>query len=126
MIASQGLPGGTATIRGDISSQFLSGLLMAAPYAQRRVELLLDGPLVSQPYVHMTRHVMQAFGVQVEDHALQRFTVDAPTPLPGPRVLDRAGRFRRQLLLGRRGHHGRMRHRDRVGPTSAAGGRGVL
>ena len=77
-IAGRGLPGGTATIRGDISSQFLSGLLLAAPYAQRRVELLLDGPLVSQPYVHMTRHVMQAFGVHVEDHALQRFVVDAP------------------------------------------------
>jgi 3-phosphoshikimate 1-carboxyvinyltransferase len=83
VITGQGLPGGTATIRGDISSQFLSGLLMAAPYAQRRVELLLDGPLVSQPYVHMTRHVMQAFGVHVEDHALRRFTVDAPARYQG-------------------------------------------
>jgi 3-phosphoshikimate 1-carboxyvinyltransferase len=82
-IAGQGLPGGTATIRGDISSQFLSGLLMAAPYAQQRVELLLDGPLVSQPYVHMTRHVMQAFGVHVADHALQRFVVDAPARYQG-------------------------------------------
>jgi 3-phosphoshikimate 1-carboxyvinyltransferase len=82
-IAGRGLPGGTATIRGDISSQFLSGLLLAAPYAQRRVELLLDGPLVSQPYVQLTRQVMQAFGVPVEEQARQRFVVAAPARYQG-------------------------------------------
>ena len=68
-ICGDGLPGGTASIRGDISSQFLSGLLLAAPYAQHPVHLLVDGPLVSQPYVHMTQRVMEAFGVHVADHA---------------------------------------------------------
>jgi len=82
-ITAQRLPGGTATVRGDVSSQFLSGLLLAAPHAQRRVELLLDGPLVSQPYVLMTLRVMQAFGVEVLNDRMQRFVVDAPAHYRG-------------------------------------------
>jgi 3-phosphoshikimate 1-carboxyvinyltransferase len=63
-------------LRGDISSQFLSGLLMAAPTAQSNIELVIDGPLVSQPYVHMTLAVMRAFGIEVEATAtLGRFTI---------------------------------------------------
>jgi 3-phosphoshikimate 1-carboxyvinyltransferase len=65
VIDTEGLPGGKAQIRGDISSQFLSGLLMAAPFAQSTVTLQLDTPLVSVPYVTMTERVMEAFGVHV-------------------------------------------------------------
>lgn len=72
-----GLPGGAATIHGNVSSQFLSGLLMVAPYAQRDVCLRVAGPLVSQPYVRMTLAVMAAFGVQVDDHRLDRFQIEA-------------------------------------------------
>jgi 3-phosphoshikimate 1-carboxyvinyltransferase len=61
-----GLAGGKATVRGDISSQFLSGLLLAAPYAADDVELTVLGELVSQPYVLMTLRLMQDFGVRVE------------------------------------------------------------
>ena len=79
-VQANGLPGGTATIRGDMSSQFLSGLLMAAPYAERGVELVVDGPLVSQPYVRMTLAVMAAFGIGVPADDLTRFEIR-----PGPR-----------------------------------------
>lgn len=76
VVHANGLPGGDATVRGDISSQFLSGLLMAAPTARTPVELVIDGPLVSQPYVRMTLAVMRAFGVDVEtDDELSRFRV---------------------------------------------------
>jgi len=61
-----GLAGGKATVRGDISSQFLSGLLMAAPYAADDVELAVSGELVSKPYVLMTLRLMQDFGMRVE------------------------------------------------------------
>jgi 3-phosphoshikimate 1-carboxyvinyltransferase len=61
-----GLAGGQASVRGDISSQFLSGLLMAAPYAANDVELAVVGQLVSKPYVLMTLRLMQDFGVRVE------------------------------------------------------------
>jgi 3-phosphoshikimate 1-carboxyvinyltransferase len=75
IIRAAGLPGGTATIRGNISSQYLSGLLLAAPYAKRAVTLLVDGLLVSQPYVHMTLGVMRAFGVEVSSSNLARLQV---------------------------------------------------
>lgn len=75
VVRAAGLPGGTARVAGNVSSQFLSGLLMAAPYARRPVELLVDGELVSRPYVEMTLAVMAAFGVAVEHEGLRRFTV---------------------------------------------------
>jgi 3-phosphoshikimate 1-carboxyvinyltransferase len=75
VVQASGLPGGQATIRGDMSSQFLSGLLMAAPYTQQGLDLRVDGPLVSQPYVRMTLAVMASFGVPIEDHGLRQFVV---------------------------------------------------
>jgi len=74
-IDAAGLAGGRATIRGDISSQFLSGLLMAAPAARANVELVVDGELVSKPYVTMTLAVMDAFGVAVDRADLTRFDI---------------------------------------------------
>jgi 3-phosphoshikimate 1-carboxyvinyltransferase len=65
-IRAAGLRGGTARIRGDISSQFLSGLLMACPLAAADVELSVSGELVSKPYVDMTLGVMRSFGAAVE------------------------------------------------------------
>jgi 3-phosphoshikimate 1-carboxyvinyltransferase len=65
VIRGQGLRGGRATVAGDISSQFLSGLLLAAPYAEAGVELVVEGTLVSRPYIDMTRGVMAVFGVTV-------------------------------------------------------------
>lgn len=77
LVQAAGLRGGRATVRGDISSQFLSGLLLAAPHAQQGVELVVDGPLVSQPYVHMTLAVMKAFGAafDVDPEHLSRFHI---------------------------------------------------
>lgn len=72
-----GLPGGRATVSGNISSQFLSGLLLAAPCAAQPVKLSVDGELVSQPYVTMTLAVMSAFGASVETRGLSRFLVPA-------------------------------------------------
>jgi 3-phosphoshikimate 1-carboxyvinyltransferase len=65
VVRAMGLRGGKVQIRGNISSQFLSGLLMACPLAARHVEILVEGELVSQPYVMMTLLVMEAFGINV-------------------------------------------------------------
>ncbi|HEY2761939.1 MAG TPA: 3-phosphoshikimate 1-carboxyvinyltransferase [Pirellulales bacterium] len=75
IIRASGLPGGIAKVRGDVSSQFLSGLLMAAPYAQRRVELVVEDELVSKPYVEMTLAVMRAFGVNLSADKLNHFHI---------------------------------------------------
>lgn len=60
------LPGGTARIAGDISSQFLSSLLMSAPAAKQGVELQVTGDLVSKPYVTMTLEMMKSFGASID------------------------------------------------------------
>ena len=68
VVNTTGINGGTAQIAGNISSQYLSGLMMAAPYAKQDVNLHLTGELVSRPYVDMTAAVMDAFGGAVTDH----------------------------------------------------------
>jgi 3-phosphoshikimate 1-carboxyvinyltransferase len=76
VVEARGLPGGAARVRGDVSSQFLSGLLLAAPYAASPIVLETTGELVSQPYVTMTVEVMRAFGVAVAaTNDLRRFSV---------------------------------------------------
>jgi 3-phosphoshikimate 1-carboxyvinyltransferase len=58
--------GGPVALPGSISSQFLSGLLMAGPLMARGLEVSLTSPLVSAPYVRMTRAVMARFGVETD------------------------------------------------------------
>jgi 3-phosphoshikimate 1-carboxyvinyltransferase len=77
------LAGGTARVAGTISSQYLSGLLMAAPCARSPVELLVEGELVSKPYVEMTLAVMRSFGVEIDVQNLQRFSIPAPEAYVG-------------------------------------------
>jgi len=74
-VEADGLPGGHATIKGDVSSQFVSGLLMALPNAQAPTTIEVSGVLVSQPYVTMTLAVMEAFGVSVASQEFRRFEV---------------------------------------------------
>ncbi len=74
-VQAGGLPGGVARVAGDTSSQFLSALLMVAPYAQSPVELIVEGELNSKPYVDMTIAVMADFGVTVEREGYERFRV---------------------------------------------------
>src|SRR5215211_5683886 len=76
MIEGGGIPGGEARVSGGKSSQFVSGLLLAAPYATRRVTLLAEGRK-EWPYVGITAALMRKFGVGV-DTARGRFAV-APT-----------------------------------------------
>jgi len=52
-------------IRGDVSSQFLTGLLQALPLLRARVEVTVEGELISRPYVEITRNLMRRFGVDV-------------------------------------------------------------
>ncbi len=75
LIDAAELPGGTATVAGDKSSQFLSALLMAAPYAQRDVTITVRGKLIARPFVDMTLGVMADFGVAVERDADLRFRI---------------------------------------------------
>jgi 3-phosphoshikimate 1-carboxyvinyltransferase len=77
IIESKGLRGGKAKVRGDKSSQFLSALLMVAPYAEKDVECEVTGHLASKPYVKMTCEVMSNFGVEVHRSESGSFFVKA-------------------------------------------------
>ena len=74
-IAAHGLPGGEVGIRGTTSSQYVTALLLAAPYAQAPVTVRIVERLVSVPYVAMTIALMERFGVRVEREDWRRFHV---------------------------------------------------
>jgi 3-phosphoshikimate 1-carboxyvinyltransferase len=74
-ILASGLLGGKTKVAGDISSQFLSALLMVAPYAQSPVEVEVATELNSKPYVDMTLYTMSDFGVSVERDGYQSFRI---------------------------------------------------
>ena len=63
------------SIRGNVSSQYLTGLLMALPLLGRRTVVRIDGELISKPYVEITLNAMRRFGVVVERDGWAAFTV---------------------------------------------------
>ncbi len=65
VINANGLHGGHVRIRADVSSQFLSGLMLACPFARGETTVEIDGALVSEPYVEMTIAVLQSFGLKL-------------------------------------------------------------
>ncbi len=65
-IRANGLTGGKTVLPEGKSSQYLSSLLLVAPYAAQPAELEVRGEVYSKPYVEMTLRVMSSFGVQVE------------------------------------------------------------
>ena len=71
------LTGGKAQVDASSSSQYLSALLLIAPYTDQPTEILLKGPLASSPYLSMTLKVMEAFGIRVScDRHLTSFKVE--------------------------------------------------
>lgn len=76
LVQANGLPGGQAEIAANLSSQYLSALLMAAPGANSTVQLNVVGEFVSQPYVEMTCQVMESFGVSVQRGEGEPFVIE--------------------------------------------------
>jgi 3-phosphoshikimate 1-carboxyvinyltransferase len=75
IVTANGLPGGITTINANLSSQFLSGVLMSAPCAEKTVEIVVAGEMVSEPYVEMTIQMMAQFGVRVDQSTAGRYIV---------------------------------------------------
>ena len=72
-------------VRGDVSSQFLTALLMALPLvAQRDIVIEVVGELISRPYVEITLKLLARFGVVVARDGWQRFTIPADSQLRSP------------------------------------------
>ena len=75
VVEAAGLRGGETKIAGSSSSQYLSALLMAAPYAEGPVTLEVEGELTSKPFIDMTLDLMADFGVWIEREGYARFHV---------------------------------------------------
>jgi 3-phosphoshikimate 1-carboxyvinyltransferase len=85
-VEANGLRGGTMSYGSEVSSQYLSAVLMVAPYATTGVRVDLTGPQTSWPYVAMTLQLMRRFGVTPELHH------DAPGGQPS-RIVVAPGRY---------------------------------
>lgn len=79
--------GGSVHVRGDVSSQFLTGLLMALPLTGVETTIEVLGELISRPYIEITLAIMARFGVTVTREGWQRFTVPARSRYRSPGVL---------------------------------------
>ena len=75
VVNAAGLPGGSVVFKDIVSSQFVSSLMICAPYARKETVIELEGPIRSYPYLEMTREVMEAFGVPVHRDLPNRFRV---------------------------------------------------
>ncbi|MDR2261662.1 MAG: bifunctional 3-phosphoshikimate 1-carboxyvinyltransferase/cytidylate kinase [Azoarcus sp.] len=79
-------PGGVVRVRGDVSSQFLSGLLMALPLTGAETAVEVTGELISRPYVDITLDLMARFGVRVGRRGGQSFIAPAAASYVSPGV----------------------------------------
>lgn len=75
VVQAQGLAGGQARVSGRISSQYLSAILLISPLAAREVSVIVEGDLVSRPYVDLTLEVMGDFGIAYYRRGYQCFSV---------------------------------------------------
>src|SRR5258708_33695855 len=67
----------TLRVRGDVSSQFLSGILMALPWTGGAARIEIEGELISKPYVELTLGLMARFGVEVAREGWSAFGIPA-------------------------------------------------
>ncbi len=74
-------------VRGDVSSQFLTGLLMALPLTGVESTVEVVGELISKPYIEITLATMRRFGVEVKREGWQRFVVPAGSRYTSPGVV---------------------------------------
>ncbi|MDR2787232.1 MAG: bifunctional 3-phosphoshikimate 1-carboxyvinyltransferase/cytidylate kinase [Candidatus Accumulibacter sp.] len=79
--------GGVVRIRGDVSSQFLTGLLLALPLTGAETTVEVVGELISRPYVEITLSMMARFGARVEREGERRFVVPAGCVYRSPGVV---------------------------------------
>jgi len=74
-IDGRGFRGGKATIKSDVSSQFISSLMMIAPYANEPIEITLAGKPTSLPYLDITIDVMKRFGGKIKNNKYASFEI---------------------------------------------------
>jgi 3-phosphoshikimate 1-carboxyvinyltransferase len=84
LIKGKPLTGGEVSIKGNISSQYLTALLMVAPLFSGDTTINVDGELVSKPYIDITLDTMAKFGVSVANNNYQSFSVTGKQTYQSP------------------------------------------
>lgn len=74
-------------IRGDVSSQFLTALLMALPLSGKAFTIEVVGELISKPYIEITLNLMARFGVKIQRDGWERFHIPANTSYKSPQEI---------------------------------------
>ena len=77
-------PARTVSVRGEVSSQFLTALLIALPLLRTATTITVEGELVSKPYVEITLNTLRRFGVDVAREAWSAFTIPATSGYVSP------------------------------------------
>lgn len=86
-IKAGNITGDTVTVKGDVSSQYLTALLMALPMIGREFTIQIDGELISKPYITITLKALEQFGIKVINHSFQSFTIPAGARYLSPNQL---------------------------------------
>ena len=73
-IESEGVSGGKVKLAGDKSSQYLTSLLLSAPYFKNNTDIIIEGDLTSKSYADITLDIMKTFGVEVENESYQKLS----------------------------------------------------
>ncbi|MCK9182022.1 MAG: 3-phosphoshikimate 1-carboxyvinyltransferase [Fibrobacteraceae bacterium] len=78
-VHAHGLEGGTIHVKGNISSQYLTALLISAPYARTPIHISVEGELISRPYISMTLQMMEHFGIKAVNNDYREFSIPQGT-----------------------------------------------
>lgn len=88
IITGRKLHGGKVSLPGNISSQFISALLMIAPQLEEGLTMNLTGEVISRPYIQMTMEMMRSFGAQVDWQGDSAIRVEPKSYLPTPYLIE--------------------------------------
>lgn len=86
-----GYRGGNIIMKGNISSQFLSSILMMAPLAPFNTSILIDGSLVSRPYIDVTLSIMKTFGISIQHNNYRVFYCEGNRIYHSPKIYEIEG-----------------------------------
>ena len=79
------------TIKGNVSSQFLTALLMAAPLIQKPVTIKVEGDLISKPYINITLKLLERFGIYYQNKNWHKFILDDVCSYQNPSFIEVEG-----------------------------------
>ena len=74
------------SIKGNVSSQYLTALLMTLPHLKTRIEIEIEGELISKPYIEITLILLRAFGVEIAHDDYQRFIIPHDAEFVSPKT----------------------------------------